>query len=34
MGMIGLKDKKPKMPRDVSDAAFRLINALDKAEEF
>jgi hypothetical protein len=32
MGMIGLREKKG-MPRDVSEAALKLIHALDRAEE-
>jgi hypothetical protein len=30
MGMMGLKEKR--MPRNVSEAALRFINALDKVE--
>lgn len=30
MGMIGIRDKK--MPRSVSEAALKLVNALDKVE--
>jgi len=31
MSMIGLKEKR--MPRNVSEAALKLIHALDKVEE-
>jgi hypothetical protein len=31
MGMIGIKEKR--LPRNVSEAAIKLISALDRAEE-
>ena len=31
MGMIGLREKR--LPRNVSEAALKLISALDKVEE-